>query len=160
MLPRAGMSAGPIHSGGWVPGVLALHSGSGLALGCAWRVLLPERSWKAPLRGSLGPSLRAALGCDECVCAQARMCQIVRTRDFHLDTFQTPYVLVAQSCLTLGDPMDCNPPGSSVHGILQARILEWVAMPFARGSFRPRDQTRSPASQASSLPPCHLGSPF
>ena len=38
-------------------------------------------------------------------------------------------VLVAQSCLTLCDPMDCSPPGSSVHGILQARMLEWVAMP-------------------------------
>ena len=37
--------------------------------------------------------------------------------------------------------MDCNPPGSSVHGILQARILEWVAIPFSRESFRPRDQT-------------------
>ena len=40
----------------------------------------------------------------------------------------------AQSCLTLWDPMDCSPPGSSVHGILQARILEWVAMPPSRGS--------------------------
>ena len=37
------------------------------------------------------------------------------------------YVLVAQSCLTLCDPMDCNPPGSSIHGIFRARILEWVA---------------------------------
>ena len=37
-------------------------------------------------------------------------------------------VLVSQSCLTLGDPMNCGPPGSSVHGILQARILEWVAL--------------------------------
>ena len=34
---------------------------------------------------------------------------------------------VAQSCLTLSDPMDCSPPGSSVHGVLQARVLEWVA---------------------------------
>ena len=42
--------------------------------------------------------------------------------------------LVAQSCLTLGDPMDCSPQGSSVHGILQARILEWVAMPSSRES--------------------------
>ena len=42
--------------------------------------------------------------------------------------------LVAQSCLTLCDPMDCSPPGSSVHGILQARILEWVAILFSRGS--------------------------
>ena len=39
------------------------------------------------------------------------------------------------------DPMDCSPPGSSVHGILQARILEWVAMPSSRGSSPPRDQT-------------------
>ena len=44
-------------------------------------------------------------------------------------------VLVAQLCLTLCNPMDCSPPGSSVHGILQARILEWVAMSFPRGSF-------------------------
>ena len=43
-------------------------------------------------------------------------------------------VLVTQSCLTLCDPVDCSPPGSSVHGILQARILEWVAIPFSRGS--------------------------
>ena len=45
-----------------------------------------------------------------------------------------------QLCLTLWDPMDCSPPGSSVHGILQARILEWIAMPSTRGSSRPRDQ--------------------
>ena len=43
-------------------------------------------------------------------------------------------VLVAQLCLTLCDPKDCSMPGSSVHGILQARILEWVAIPFSRGS--------------------------
>ena len=46
-----------------------------------------------------------------------------------------------QFCLTFCDPMDCTLPGSSVHGILQARILQWVAMPCSRGSFRPRDQT-------------------
>ena len=44
-------------------------------------------------------------------------------------------------CPALCDPMDCNPPGSSVHEILQARILEWVAMPSSRGSSWPRDQT-------------------
>ena len=43
-------------------------------------------------------------------------------------------VKVAQSCPNLCDPVDCSPPGSSVHGILQARILEWVAIPFTRGS--------------------------
>ena len=47
-----------------------------------------------------------------------------------------------QSCLTLCHPMDCSPPGSSVHGILQARILEWVAMPSSRRFSRPRDQIR------------------
>ena len=46
-----------------------------------------------------------------------------------------------QSCLTLSDPMDSSPPGSSVHGILQARILEWVAMTSSRGSSQPRDRT-------------------
>ena len=46
-------------------------------------------------------------------------------------------VKVAQSCLTLCDPMDCT-----VYGILQARVLEWVAIPFSRGSSQPRDQTQ------------------
>ena len=49
-------------------------------------------------------------------------------------------VLVAQSRLTLCNPMNCSPPGSSVHGFLQARILEWVAIPFSRGSSQARDQ--------------------
>ena len=49
---------------------------------------------------------------------------------------------VAQSCPTLYDPMDCSPPGSSVHGILQARILEWVAMLSSRGSSQPRNRTQ------------------
>ena len=48
----------------------------------------------------------------------------------------------AQLYLTLWDPMDCSLPGSSVHRILQARILEWVAIPFSRGSSQPRDQTQ------------------
>ena len=49
---------------------------------------------------------------------------------------------VAQSCPTLCDPMDYSPPGSSVHGIFQAWILEWVAIPLSRRSSRPRDRTR------------------
>ena len=48
-------------------------------------------------------------------------------------------VLVAQSYLTLCDPMDCSLPGSSVHGILQTRILEWVDIPFSKGSSQPTD---------------------
>ena len=49
--------------------------------------------------------------------------------------------LVAKSCLTLWDPMDCGLPGSSVHGISQVRILKWVVMSFSRGFSQPRDQT-------------------
>ena len=54
----------------------------------------------------------------------------------------TCYVLVAQLCLTLCDPMVCSPPASSIDGIFLARILELVAIPFSRGSSRPRDQTQ------------------
>ena len=49
---------------------------------------------------------------------------------------------VAQSCPTLGNPMDCSLPGSSIHGIFQARVLEWGAIAFSRRSSRPRDWTR------------------
>ena len=68
-----------------------------------------------------------------------------------------------QSCLTLCDFMNCNPPGFSVHVIFQARILEWVAMPFSRGSSRPRARTH--ISGVSCICRwflyhwCHLGSP-
>ena len=49
---------------------------------------------------------------------------------------------VAQSCLTLCDPMDCSVPGFSVHGIFQARELEWVVIFFSRGSSLPKDRTQ------------------
>ena len=84
-------------------------------------------------------------------------------------------VLVAQSCLTPCNPMDWSPPGSSVHGILQARILEWVAISFSRGSSQPRNglpfpsqgdlpspgiKHGSPALQADSLPSEPPGAPL
>ena len=56
-----------------------------------------------------------------------------------------PYLcvcLVIQSCPTLCNPMDCSPPGSSVHGVLQERTLEWVAMPSSRVFSQPRDRTQ------------------
>ena len=61
-------------------------------------------------------------------------------------------VLVAQSCPTLCNAMDSNPPGSSVHGIFWVRTLEWVAISFSRGFSQPRIKTRSLALQADSLP--------
>ena len=60
--------------------------------------------------------------------------------------------LVVKSCLTLCNPMDCSPPGSSVHGILQATILEWAAILFSPGDLsNPGIKPRSPALQADSL---------
>ena len=59
---------------------------------------------------------------------------------------------VAQLCLTLCHPMDCSLPVFSVHGIFQARILEWVAISFSRGSSWPGIESRSPALQADTLP--------
>ena len=68
-----------------------------------------------------------------------------------------------QSCLTLCNPVDCSPSGCSVHGIFQARILEWVAISFSRGSSRPRDQTCVSCLlpwQAGSLPLAPPGKSF
>ena len=59
---------------------------------------------------------------------------------------------VAQSCPAICDPMDYSPPGSSVHGILKARVLEWASIPFSRGSSQPRVELGSPALQVDSLP--------
>ena len=72
--------------------------------------------------------------------------------------------LVSQLCPTLCDPMDCRPLGSSIHGISQARILEWVAISFSRGASWPRDGSwvswASPALQADSFTTESLGKPF
>ena len=65
----------------------------------------------------------------------------------------------AQSCLTLCDPTDCSPSGSSVHGIILARILEWVAISFAGDFSDPGIEPASPVLQVDSVPLHHLGSP-
>ena len=65
-----------------------------------------------------------------------------KKKSLWLSSITQEKVKFAQSCPTLCDPMDCSPPGSSVHGILQARILEWVAFPFSRGSSWPKDGTQ------------------
>ena len=66
----------------------------------------------------------------------------VLNADFLNSSLEVKWSEVAQSCPNLCDPMDCSPPGSFIHGILQARILEWVAISFSRGSSQPRDQTQ------------------
>ena len=62
------------------------------------------------------------------------------------------HCLVTNLCQTLCDPMDCRPPGSSTHGNLQSRILEWVTISFSRGSSWPRDWTQVSSLQADTLP--------
>ena len=69
-------------------------------------------------------------------------------------------VSVTQSCLTLWDPMDCSPLGSSVHGTLWARILEWVAIPLSRGSSQPRDTTWVSHIAGKNLPSEPPGKPY
>ena len=73
-----------------------------------------------------------------CVCVCVRVCVHV-------------CVLVTPSCPTVCYPVDYNPPGSSVRGVLQARILEWIPISFSRGSSQPRDQTWMSCMQADSL---------
>ena len=73
---------------------------------------------------------------------------------YQLITKRNKQVLVAQSCPTLCDPIDCRPSDSTIHEIFQARILEWVAVSFSRGSYQSRDW------QAEALPLSHLGSPI
>ena len=59
-----------------------------------------------------------------------------------LDSIEVKWREVTQSCPTLCDPMDCSLPGSSVHGIFQAIVLEWIAISFSKGSSQSRDRTR------------------
>ena len=77
---------------------------------------------------------------------------------------RTVLCLVPELCPTLCNPMDCSPPGSSVHGVLQARVLEWVAISFSRGSSQSRDQSRvccnSCLGRRIVLPLSHMGSLF
>ena len=90
------------------------------------------------------PESRASPGREPLTCPLLKL--LTRCcRDVGIEWFCTSFcgfafsVLVAQSCPTLCEPMDRSRPGSSIHGILQARVLEWVAIPFSRGSSQPKD---------------------
>ena len=85
-----------------------------------------------------------------CICVHVYMCVSVCTVYICVHLFVCMYAYVCifvyvlhakslQSCMTLCNPMNCSPPGSSVHGILRARILEWVAISSSKGSSQPRD---------------------
>ena len=110
---------------------------------------LLSRSLHSPGRGEASKETRNSRHYRRvCVC----VCVCVCTRG-----------LVSQSCPTLHNSMDCSPLGSSIHGILQARILEWIAIPSTTGSSQPKDWTHPlfclPPWKADSLPLSLLGSP-
>ena len=94
---------------------------------------LPQ-SWKM-FCYSVGPSNHRDHGYKSLSRCSSRLCSFPGLRLFAM------LCLVTQSCLTLCNPMDCSLPGSSVQGILQGRILEWVAYPSSRGSSQPRNWT-------------------
>ena len=107
------------------------HGSQCLRTGSPW--------WPCPLSQLQQPATHKGKSICCCVLSQFRMLCYA--------------MLSLQSWPMLCDPMDHSLPGSSVHGILQARILEWVAMPFLRGSSRPTDQTHIPYISSPLAPP-------
>ena len=90
------------------------------------------------------PSKNTGVGC-HCLlwnlCSRGQELQLLKPLSSRTRAVQHEEAKVAQLCLTFSDPMNCSLPGSSVHGILQARLLEWVAVPFSRRSSQPRNKT-------------------
>ena len=91
-----------------------------------------------PLQSSCLENPRDGWACWAALCGVAQG----RTRLSDSAAAAECWVLAMRLCPTLCHPRDCSPPGSSVHGILQARILEWVVIPFSRGSSQPRNRTQ------------------
>ena len=100
---------------------------------CPWRA--SDLKQHTPL---LWTPLTSSIRAVSCTGRTRESFPVLQFYDFHVSGESE----VAQSCPTLCDLMDCSPPGSSVHGIFQARILEWVAISFSRGSSGPRGQTQ------------------
>ena len=110
------------------PGGLFHRLGVGM-LGNVWSAPIPS-----PENFPLSPSVGLMMGTQS---GEGGAFSLPRLRAWELCESE-----VAQSCLTLCNPMDCSLCNSSIHGIFQARVLEWVAISFSRGSFQTRDQPR------------------
>ena len=119
-------NTGPSHPLHFAPGVLSPCEQEPEGFSCC---LCPMGSTRSLRRGGCGPRPPAWRGKSLLETENLLLVAGVRAKSL-------------QSCPTLCDPMDCSPPGFSVRGILQARILEWVAMSSSRGSSRPRDRTQ------------------
>ena len=106
-----------------------------MSLGKLWELVMDREAWRAAVHG---------LQRVECNWVNELNWTDLNWKilsEFILPNVQSS-VLVAQSCLTYCNPMDSSPPGFSVHGILQARIFEWVAIPFSRRSSWPWNRTQ------------------
>ena len=107
--------------------------------------LWSQSHWLGPVptRGGVGFRTRGPTLASQTVQGSLRLTRLARVYRHAPVLWVGPlWCLVSQSRLTVCNPMDCSPPGSSVHGILQASILGWIAMPSSRGSSQPRDQTQ------------------
>ena len=127
-----------------------------------------------PLQRGHQPCNLASLGDKECHCPRPVSYQEIHSRPHKVGEATDPQrqgnffcfgvcAQLLQSCLTFYYPVDYSPPGSSVHGVLQERILEWVAISFSRGSSQPRDQTHVSCVSliaTNSLPTEPTGKPF
>ena len=122
------------------PCPFAIWAGVGpVSLGCKQLPVNSGAHQRPWLRANILPTLQLHLPKEACVCAKS-----------------------LRSCPTLCNTLDCSPSGYSVHGTLQARILEWIAISYSRGSSQPRDQTHISCLlhwQKSSLPLVPLGKP-
>ena len=105
-------------------------------LNWAWR---GKQNWKT---GTILSQMLAECFFICCLSSVMMMMMMMMTMMMMMCVCMCVCVLAAQLCLTLFEPMNCSLPGSSVHGILQARTLEWIAIPFFRGSSPPRDRTQ------------------
>ena len=120
------------HIHGFPP--IPFHISGPLSSSPANLLLYPPCGWSAPNNDSWS-------NVEILSSVKKSLPQTTKDPEYCQSLFRNRKVFVTQLWLTHCDLMDCSPPGSSVYGIFQARVLEWVAISFSRGSSRPRDRT-------------------